>query len=291
MIYLVTHGTRYSYETSVAHSFSEARLAPRSTGSQTLHRTKLEIQPEPASFEQRVDYFGNQVACMSVFRAHSEFSLTATSVVEVLPSTAATAQSLPWEQVAARMRAPVSEGDIRASEFLHDSPYISVDPRLAAFARDCFPPQRSLREAAVDLCAKIHREFRYQPMSTSIDTPVIDVLRNRAGVCQDFAHLMIGTLRSLGLPARYVSGYLRSGVKYQGAEASHAWLAVYTPGEGWLDLDPTNNVIPSEGHVTLAWGRDYADVPPVKGVALGGGTQTVEVEVRVQPLERNPADS
>jgi len=284
MFYLATHATRYRYEASVAHSLSETRLVPRSHAGQKLHQHELEIHPEPANVEQRIDYFGNQVASISIFRSHTEFSVTATSVVELLDATPEKGPPAPWEQVHDRMRAPEAEEDIRASEFLHDSPHVQADPLLAAFARTCFPPHQDVREGARELCSRIHREFRYQPDSTSIDTPVLEVLERRAGVCQDFAHLMIGALRSLGLPARYVSGYLRSGANYQGAEASHAWVSVYVPGSGWLDFDPTNNVAPALAHVTLAWGRDYSDVPPTKGVSLGGGRQTVEVEVRVRPV-------
>jgi transglutaminase-like putative cysteine protease len=137
----------------------------------------------------------------------------------------------------------------------------------------------------LELSARIHKEFQYKPKSTSIDIPLVDVLTQRQGVCQDFAHVMIGVLRSYGLAARYVSGYLRSRVEYVGAEASHAWVAVFVPGYGWLNVDPTNNVIPSDRHITLGWGRDFGDVSPVKGITLGGGGQTVNVEVRVDPVE------
>jgi transglutaminase-like putative cysteine protease len=135
-----------------------------------------------------------------------------------------------------------------------------------------------------DLSHRIHTEFKYEPNTTSIDTPVLEALKAKRGVCQDFSHVMIGALRSQRLAARYVSGYLRSGADYQGAEASHAWVSVLVPGAGWLDIDPTNNVRPGTGHLTLAWGRDYGDVVPVKGVALGGGSHTVEVEVRMEPV-------
>jgi transglutaminase-like putative cysteine protease len=148
-----------------------------------------------------------------------------------------------------------------------------------------FQPGRGLLEGAWALSHKIHEEFKYQPKSTSIDTPLTDIIRNRKGVCQDFAHIMIAAMRSLRLPVRYVSGYLRSNANYQGAAASHAWVSVYVPGQGWASFDPTNDLIPTDGHVTLAWGRDYSDVTPLKGITLGGGGQSVEVEVRVLPVE------
>ena len=139
-------------------------------------------------------------------------------------------------------------------------------------------------DVVLDLSERIHSDFKYKPLSTSIDIPLVEVLRNRRGVCQDFAHVMIGALRSHRLAARYVSGYVRTGGEYQGAQASHAWVSVFFPGTGWLDFDPTNDVMPSEGHITLAWGRDYGDVTPVKGITLGGRGQTVEVEVYVKPV-------
>jgi len=173
---------------------------------------------------------------------------------------------------------------LEASEFIYDSPFVSATPQLAAFAKPSFPAGRPLVEALEDLSRRIHSEFEYAPKSTSIDMPLAEVLKNRRGVCQDFSHVMIGALRSRRLAARYVSGYLRSGANYQGAEASHAWVAAFVPGAGWLHFDPTNDMVPSDGHVTLGWGRDYGDVTPVKGVTLGGGAQLVEVAVRVDPV-------
>jgi transglutaminase-like putative cysteine protease len=157
-------------------------------------------------------------------------------------------------------------------------------PALADFARPTFTPGRPILDGIRELTHRIHTEFAYKPESTSIEVPLQEVLDNRHGVCQDFAHVMIGALRSVGLAARYVSGYLRSGVDIQGAEASHAWVSAYVPGAGWVDFDPTNDVMPTDGHVTVGWGRDFGDVTPVKGVALGGGGQKVEVEVHVVPL-------
>jgi transglutaminase-like putative cysteine protease len=155
---------------------------------------------------------------------------------------------------------------------------------MGAFARGTFTPGRPLLEAATELSHRIHDEFKYDSMATSIDMPLADVLRQRRGVCQDYAHVMIGALRSLRLAARYVSGYVRSGPKVLGAQASHAWVSVFVPGTGWISFDPTNDLMPTDGHVTLAWGRDYGDVTPVKGVTLGGGGQAVAVEVYVKAV-------
>jgi transglutaminase-like putative cysteine protease len=157
-------------------------------------------------------------------------------------------------------------------------------PQLSDYARQVFAPKRPLMDAVQDLTHRIHEDFKYLPKSTSIDIPLAEVLRKRRGVCQDFAHVMIGVLRSVRLAARYVSGYVRPGAKIQGAQASHAWVGVFVPGQGWIDFDPTNDVMVSDSHITLAWGRDYGDVTPVKGFTLGGGGQTVEVEVYVREL-------
>jgi transglutaminase-like putative cysteine protease len=166
-----------------------------------------------------------------------------------------------------------------------DSPFVAALPQLKEYGALSLRPGAPLAEAAIDLSRRIHRDFRYAPRTTTIETPLSEVLQRRGGVCQDFSHVMIGVLRSYGIAARYVSGYLRSGAHYTGADASHAWVSAYIPEWGWLDLDPTNDVIPSDGHVTVAWGRDYGDVTPVKGVSLGGGEQRVHVAVRVQPMQ------
>ena len=172
---------------------------------------------------------------------------------------------------------------------MFESTLVPLGPELATFAKPSFPPGQDLATAVIDLSHRIYTEFLYKPKSTSIETPLVHILRARTGVCQDFAHLMIGAVRSLHLAARYVSGYLRSGEDVTGSEASHAWVSVFVPGFGWLDIDPTNDVLPSEGHITLAWGRDYGDVPPVKGVSLGGGGQKIEVEVKVKPIQNGMA--
>jgi transglutaminase-like putative cysteine protease len=159
-----------------------------------------------------------------------------------------------------------------------------MSPELSGYAREVFGANRPLLDVVRELTHRIHEDFKYQPLSTSIDIPLVEVLKNRKGVCQDFAHVMIGALRSQRLAARYVSGYVRSGARFQGAQASHAWVSVFFPGTGWMDFDPTNDLMPSDTHVTLAWGRDYGDVTPVKGVTLGGRGQTVVVEVYVKPI-------
>jgi len=285
MIYRITHSTRYLYSSPVAQCFSEARLIPRALPYQRVLKHSLGIKPPPAFRQDHHDYFGNGVSTFAVFEKHGRLETLASSVVEVAPRGLETAFSLPWEEVRDLLALPLDANSIAASEFIFDSPYISALAELREYARPTFTPRRPLLDAIEELGRRIHDEFKYQPKSTSIDTPLPEVLHNRQGVCQDFAHLMIGALRSLRLAARYVSGYIRSGPHFQGAAASHAWVSVFDPRNGWLDFDPTNNLRVSDAHITLAWGRDYGDVTPVKGLTLGGGGQTVEVEVRVQPLE------
>src|SRR6266446_4432297 len=285
MLYQATHVTRYRYEAPVSQSLNEARLTPRTLPGQTLYESRIHMNPEPAVLEYRKDYFGNDVTTFAVFRTHANFSATVTSVVDVQGPPARIVPDIPWEATRDQIAQQPDPALLEAYEFVFDSPYVPWAPELADYARPSFAPGRPLVDAVTELSHRIHTEFRYQPQSTSIDMPLLEVLGNRRGVCQDFAHVMIGALRSLRLPARYVSGYLRSGAAYQGADASHAWVSVFLPGTGWLDFDPTNDLRPSDGHVTLGWGRDYGDVTPVKGIALGGGEQIVEVEVRVEPLD------
>jgi len=285
MLYRITHATRYAYPSPVTHCFNEARLTPRALPGQQVREHSLEVNPFPAFLQNRKDYFGNDVANFAVFEKHDRFAATASSVVEVAPQTWKIVSSPGWEEVRALLAQPLDADSIAASEFIFDSPYISSLAELREYARPTFTPGRPLLSALEELTRRIHDEFKYQPKITSIDTPILEVLHERQGVCQDFAHLMIGALRSLRLSARYVSGYIRSGPRFQGAAASHAWVSVFDPQNGWLSFDPTNNLMVSDAHITLAWGRDYGDVTPVKGLTLGGGGQSVQVEVRVQPLQ------
>jgi transglutaminase-like putative cysteine protease len=285
MLYQATHITRYLYAAPVSQCLSESRLTPRSFPGQRLHTSRILIDPEPAIYEERTDYFGNQVATFAVLRAHDRLVTTATSVVEVEAPEAAVS-TISWEAAAELVAAQPDAAALDAYEFVFPSPFIPSQTELFDYAKPSFPKGAPLLEAAAHLSHRVHEEFEYKPASTAIEMPLLQILKNRKGVCQDFAHVMIAALRSHGIPARYISGYLRSGANYQGAEASHAWVAVYLPDFGWVDFDPTNDVTPADGHVTLAWGRDYGDVTPLKGITLGGGGQTVQVEVRVEPLER-----
>jgi len=285
MLYEVTHTTRYHYEAPVSQCFNEVRLTPRVFSTQELKVSSLQVEPAPAFVYQRRDYFGNDVSTFGVFETHESLTATAKSHVEVKPSKIDVKQNqIDWQDARRQIAAKADQDCLIASEFIYESPYVPLSPETATYAREDFDVDRPLIDLVRGLSHRIHEEFKYQPLSTSIDLPLVEVLRNRRGVCQDFAHVMIGALRSQRLAARYVSGYVRSGRDVQGAQASHAWVSVYFPGTGWLDFDPTNDVMPSESHVTLAWGRDYGDVTPVKGVTLGGRGQTVEVEVYVKPV-------
>ena len=285
MQYEVTHITRFSYEAPVSRCLNEVHLTPRQLPLQQVLQTGIQVEPSPAFLRHRKDYFGNDVSTFAVIDVHHSLTATAKSLVEVRRAEDEILSTISWEDARESIAAIEDDSTLEASEFLYASPYVPAVVDIGAFARETFTPGRPLLDAATELSHRIHDEFNYDPKATSIDMPLADVLRKRRGVCQDYAHVMIGALRSLRLAARYVSGYVRSGPKVQGAQASHAWVSVFVPGAGWIGFDPTNDVMPTDGHLTLAWGRDYGDVTPVKGVTLGGGGQTVAVEVYVKAVQ------
>lgn len=295
--YRVEHETRYVHTGRASTSQHVACLRPRVSPRLTLHDHELDVDPEPGAMVERVDYFGNALHQFEILTPYQEMRAVSRSLVEVWPRAEAIDpdESLPWETVrdAALAADAPFDPDI---EFRYASPYVTLDPSLAVFARASFPEGRPFIAAAVDLMRRIHTEFEFDPGSTTITTPVARVLADRHGVCQDFAHLQIGCLRALGLPARYVSGYLLTDPppgqpRLVGADASHAWLSVRCPRVGWVDLDPTNNALPDVRHVTVAWGRDYGDVSPLRGIVLGGQRQTLHVGVSVIPVEPPSAQS
>ena len=296
VVYRIEHETRYVHAGGVSTSQHMAYLTPRTLPEQSVRWHEVAIDPAPASRVQRVDYFGNAVDQFTILTPYDEMCVVGRSVVAVKadrPPIAIDAGA-PWEAVRDELfyqRGAPYEG---AAEFSYPSPYVATGPELAAFAHESFAPQRPLIAAAADLMHRIHGQFTFDPGSTTITTPVTRVLADRHGVCQDFAHLEIACLRSLGLAARYVSGYLVTDPppgqeRLVGADASHAWLSVWCPRLGWVDLDPTNDVLPSYRHVTLAWGRDYGDVSPLRGVVLGGSQHTLHVGVSVTPAEADGA--
>ncbi len=287
MILRTTHKTTYLYSDRVSICHTEVHLAPRVYREQALLDHSLIVNPAPDFSLSREDYFGNAVTYFSIHEPHDMLTITATSLVDRLSGEPPQAALTPkWEDVRDEVAQYKTPDTFQAWEYVFESPRVLIGPEFADYAASSFPAGRPVMEAALDLSGRIFKEFEYDKRATTVTTPTDEVLRTRHGVCQDFAHIMIACLRSLGLPARYVSGYLRSSEKSIGSEASHAWASVFCAGFGWLDFDPTNNVMPNGGHVTIAWGRDYSDVTPVRGVALGGGEQVINVAVDVLPAAR-----
>ena len=290
-LYRIEHETRYRHAGRASTSQHVAFLRPRELPRQRVLEHELIAEPVPANRTRRTDYFGNTVDQFTILTPYREMRAISRSVVEVLSPGAPTDPnaSEAWEPVRDMLLYLRGAAYQEAAQFSYPSPYAPADPKLAAFARESFQPGRPLVAGAVDLMDRIHREFVFDPRATSITTPVTRVLADRHGVCQDFAHLQIASMRSLGLAARYISGYLLTDPppgqpRLVGADASHAWLAVWCPAQGWVALDPTNGLLPTERHVILAWGRDYGDVSPLRGVVLGGQDHTLRVGVSVTPV-------
>lgn len=290
MKYQVVHETTYRYESPVVLSQQLMHLTPRPLGFQSLDAHRIEVLPTPAESRSREDYFGNPVTQIMLAAPHARLSVCATSQVEVLarPGASAARGSEPWEGLRERLRQGAGQAMLEPRQFLFESPHVELFRDLAAYAAPSFVPGRDLLESALELNRRIHGEFRFDPKATSLSTPLREVLAKRRGVCQDFAHLMAGCLRTMGLAARYVSGYILTAPppgkpRLVGADASHAWVSIWCGSEDWVDLDPTNNCLVGEQHVTLAWGRDFSDVTPMRGVVLGGGGQELEVRVTVTP--------
>jgi transglutaminase-like putative cysteine protease len=291
MTYRIVHKTTYKYKHPVSFGNHAVYLTPRSELHHVRTWHELLLTPSPATQTERVDYFGNRVTFFTIQEPHEELEIEARSLVTVEATTPPwPQQSPPWNDVAAALPDSRIAEEIDAYQFIFESPRIRPGEDFAEYAAPSFPRGRPLAEAVLDLMSRIYREFHFDSKATNVRTPPEEVLDKRRGVCQDFAHLQIACLRSLNLPARYVSGYLRTypppgRPRLVGADASHAWLSVYCPGSGWLDVDPTNNLVPSESHVTVAWGRDYGDVSPVRGVILGGRDHKLDVAVDMEPLE------
>ena len=293
MRYFVVHETRYDYEDSVGLSRQIVRLTPRAMPWQRCLTHELTIRPEPEILAVTEDAFGNPLTSFCIEGDHDTLVVRAESWIDVeARAYPADPTSPPWDEVRARLayagRPPAPE-DLDATRFLFESARVRNKRDLAAWAGACFPPGRPLLEGVRALMNRIHTELTFDPTATTVSTPVMEVFARRRGVCQDFAHLMLSCLRSLGLAARYVSGYLLTRPppgrpRLVGADASHAWVSVYCPGYGWVDADPTNGMFPGDEHVTLGWGRDYDDVIPLRGVLLGGGEHDLAIEVTVAPV-------
>ncbi|HEY2677480.1 MAG TPA: transglutaminase family protein [Steroidobacteraceae bacterium] len=292
MRYAVEHSTVYEYGGDVAHSHHLLHLRPRESAFQRCPEHTLNLDPEPSWMQEGADAFGNPIVRLEYDRSHDRLVVTSELQIEVLARSLDSPESAqPWEAVGNRLSyhaVELAPLDLDACRFRMQSDHVPLKQAFVDYAQDCFAPRRSLFAAAADLQSKIHRDFKYLPGSTTNRTSIVEVLEKRRGVCQDFAHLMIGCLRSRGLAARYVSGYIRTvrkdGEAAVGGDASHAWVSVYCPPIGWVDFDPTNDCLVGEDHVTLAWGRDFGDVSPLRGMIVGGGRHKLKVDVRVQPI-------
>lgn len=291
MRYRVRHITEYTYGAPVSLCYNMAHLLPRDTGNQFCLNQKIQINPPPVYKTEGVDYFGNQTFYFSIQEAHKKLVIDVSTDFDITPlnfreqdiNNAITCGELR------RLLATPNTSELRmAKEYLLDSPQINRSAELKEYAESTFSNESSVLKAALAFTHKIFTEFKFDPNTTTVATPLEQVLKQRSGVCQDFAHLAIGCLRSVGIPARYMSGYLETlpppgQEKLVGADASHAWFAVFTPEFGWVEFDPTNDIMPSEQHIVTAWGRDYSDVTPLQGVIFeGGGSQQLAVSVDVR---------
>lgn len=288
------HVTEYAYASRVELAAHMLHLCPRALPWQRVESFTLRVDPEPDRVSWANDHFGNPVAWLFLDSAHDRLRVDIEALVTVAPRPQPDPTATPaWEHVARAALGPAGARD--AAEFVFPSPMAPAVPDVRAYAAASFPPGRRLLPALLDLMRRIRRDFRFAPEVTTISTPVDQVLRLRAGVCQDFAHLMIVGLRGMGLPARYVSGYIRTvpppgQARRRGADHSHAWVSAWLGAEhGWVDLDPTNDLVVGDEHVLLGWGRDYVDVSPIRGVLLGGGQHSLRVSVDIEPEEEQAA--
>ena len=294
--YEITHRTDYLYEQDVTSSYGQLHLLPRDLPRQRTRRAEVRIDPLPEVYRERLDFFGNRAAYFALHQPHRDLTVTAVSVVEVDDGV----QELslfgqrPWEAVRDTVNAGGPEIDYDVVQYVLDSPLVAVDAVYRDYASASFASGVSAVDAITSLCARIHSDFAYEPGSTSVTTPLHEVFAERRGVCQDFAHLAIACLRSQGLPARYVSGYLETDPppgrpKLTGVDGSHAWLSVFLPDAGWIGVDPTNGQFVNGRYVVTAIGRDYSEVPPMNGVIYTEGT-TKKLEVHVDVVALDPED-
>ena len=302
MIYTLRHRTTYRYEDPVSFAQCVLRLTPRSSPTQTLLRSAITVHPRPHHTQSGVGPYGERTLRVLIDEPHEVLVIESHCRVDVhVPPTRDPADSPPWETVRLESFADRDLGPEGPAAFLYPTPRTPNAAPITDYARQSFPPGRPIVEAAADMMRRMHQEFHYDPEATTVSTPASEAFKRRHGVCQDFAHIMIAGLRGLGLPAAYVSGYLRTipppgQPRLEGADATHAWVAVWCGQDrGWLGFDPTNDVFAENDHIVLAVGRDYGDVAPIDGIILAPGVQTQEVEVDVipegepRPVAREPA--
>lgn len=290
MNYKITHRTVYSGSQQVSVCHNQSWLQPRVVAHQFCKSYSLKISPQPSIQTNWQDSFGNPVKFFSFNQGYKTLEVTAQSEITVNPRPELPKTSVPWETLRAQVAVDRTESGLNAYSCTFDSPRIRTNSEFTEYAKVSFRPGAGIVTAATELTQRIFTEFKFDNRATTVTTPVEEVFRTRSGVCQDFAQLQVAMLRSLRLPARYVSGYLRTNPppgkpRLVGVDASHAWISIYCgPEIGWVDFDPTNNVSPKMDHITVAWGRDYSDVPPLRGVFIGGGSHSLSVSVDVAPL-------
>ncbi|HLH11900.1 MAG TPA: transglutaminase family protein [Methylovirgula sp.] len=292
MIYDIHHVTTYEYGSIVTFSHCALRLLPQDGPGQKVLATELSIDPAPKEISERACFFGNRVTSMTIETPHQTLVVDASASVEVNRPRSPDAATTPaWERVREAAYASASLTRLSPAHFLHPSRYVPRFPPAQAYAQDFFAPGRPVLEAASEFMRRMRTDFKYDPCATVVSTPLSQAFAQRSGVCQDFAHIMIAGLRGLGLPAAYVSGYIRTlpigGVPVlEGADAMHAWVSLWCGEEtGWIGLDPTNALLISDDHIMLARGRDYADISPVAGIISGSGDQDIDVKVDVVPRQ------
>ncbi len=295
MRYAVRHETHYAYAAPVDLGSHVLRLTPLNAAGQRVLRQQLTIEPHPDQFVAFMDHFGNAVHHVAVETIHDRFSVTLEAEVEI-ERPVRVDRGPPWETICAAMRGDGFPALPEIAEFIYPSPLAAFDREATLYAAQSFAAERPLIDALADLTARIHRDFAYTPNVTTVSTRVAEIIATKRGVCQDFSHLMIAGLRGLGLPARYVSGYIRTrppegGRVRQGGDASHAWVSAWCGEElGWVELDPTNDLIVENEHVVVAYGRDFSDVTPLRGVILGGGSHSLTVNVQLAELPTDATD-
>jgi transglutaminase-like putative cysteine protease len=295
MIFDISHRTHYRYGAPVSQSQHVLHLAPRPVPHQIVHRHSLMLEPAPSARHDRIDYFGNPVSLLTIEVDHRESVLHARSTIEVNGvASVDLANTIAWETLGDLLDVRDASIPLDVHQFASRSRHTAPTLSIRDYVAPSFPAGRPVLEGAWDLTRRMFADFAFDSTATDVATPVSTVLEQRRGVCQDFAHLALAALRALGLPARYVSGYILTRPppgqpKLQGSDASHAWISVWAPESGWVDFDPTNGVIPAGEHITIAWGRDFDDVSPVSGVLLGGGHHSVSVAVDVEPADAPPS--